>query len=154
MSTGVRIGLLAGAVVILVLAFVLLPTGGGDLEPSITPTTTGPATTPAPPAGEAQDTTTAPASAPPLQEFTTIRVQGGQPDGGVQTITVKKGERARIQVASRDTSDEIHLHGYDLTRELKAGDSVRFSFDADAEGIFEIELHGSGTQIGELVVEP
>ena len=31
---------------------------------------------------------------------------------------------------------------------------MRFSFDANAEGIFEIELEGSGTQIGKLVVEP
>ncbi|HWI06487.1 MAG TPA: hypothetical protein VNT54_03095, partial [Solirubrobacteraceae bacterium] len=59
-----------------------------------------------------------------------------------------------IQISSPDTTDEIHLHGYDLYRDLKAGGSVRYSFEANAEGIFEIELHGSGTQIGELVVEP
>ncbi len=69
---------------------------------------------------------------------------------------MKKGARARIQVASQDTSDEVHVHGYDVKRELKAGDSVRLSFDADAdaEGIFEIELEGAQSQIGELVVEP
>jgi len=87
-------------------------------------------------------------------ELETINVAGSKPSEGVAKITVKKGTRARIQVASQDTSDEVHVHGYDLKRELKAGDRVLFSFDADAEGIFEIELERAGRQIGELTVEP
>ena len=67
---------------------------------------------------------------------------------------MKNGDRARIQVTTPDTTDEIHLHGYDVTRDLKPGMRARFSFEANAEGIFEIELHGTGTQIAELVVEP
>lgn len=158
MSNGARIGLLVGTVVALVLAFVLL-SPGPDEDDSVatTPSVSVPATTPESPAGEPAQTTTAvtpPASAPPAVEFEQIRVQGGNPAGGVKTITVKKSERVRIQVSSQDTSDEIHLHGYDITRDLKAGDSVRFSFKADAEGIFEIELEGAHTQIGKLVVEP
>lgn len=153
MSNGARIGAVLAAVLVLVVAFVLLSPEADDsntaLTPTIaqTPTTTvrGPAIT---------STTSEPPAADHEPAFETINVAAGKPDGGVQTITVKKGARARIQVASQDTSDEIHLHGYDLTRELEAGDSVRFSFDANAEGIFEIELHGTGTQIGELVVEP
>ena len=151
MSNRARAGLLAGAVVVLVLAFVLLAPGDDD-EPETTtaPVATTPATTP----DAAAQTTTAPATPEPLQEFETIRVRNGEPAGGVQTITVKKGERARIQISSPDTSDEIHLHGYDLKRDLKAGGRVRFSFDADVEGILEIELESAGTQIGKLVVEP
>ena len=155
MSNGARAGLLVGAVVVLVLAFVLLAPGD-DEEPqtATTPAATAPvATTPVTTADDAQTTAARPTPEPP-QEFETIRVRNGEPVGGVQTITVKKGERARIQISSPDTSDEIHLHGYDLTDDLKAGDSARFSFDAEAEGIFEIELHGTGTQIGKLVVEP
>ncbi|MDP8968335.1 MAG: hypothetical protein M3N04_07035, partial [Actinomycetota bacterium] len=97
-------------------------------------------------------TTTAPAAGGP--EYTTVSVQGGEPAGGVKTITVEKGERARIQVSSQDTSDDVHVHGYDISRRLKAGDSVRLSFVADAEGIFEIELEETHTQIARLVVEP
>lgn len=158
MSNGARIGLLVGSVVALVLAFVLLSPGGEDEDNTAsTPSVGVPATTPESPAGEPAQTTTAvtpPASAPPAVEFEQIRVQSGKPAGGVRTITVKKGARVRIQVSSQDTSDVIHLHGYDITRDLKAGDSVRFSFQSDAEGIFEIELEGVHTQIGKLVVEP
>ena len=147
MSGGARIGLVVATIVVIVLAFVLLSPGGDD-----EPTTTG---TVATSTGTTEGTATAiTPPPPPAPSFEQIRVTGGKPAGGVQTITVKKGERARIAVSSTDTSDEIHLHGYDLKRDLKAGGSVRFSFAADAEGIFEIELEGAGVQIGKLVVEP
>ena len=154
MSNGARIGVVLATVLVLVVAFVLLsPEADDDSNTAQTPTTAPTPTTTV--RGPAITTTT---SEPPAADhepaFETINVAAGKPDGGVQTITVKKGARANIQVASQDTSDEIHLHGYDLTRELKAGDSVRFSFDANAEGIFEIELHDTQTQIGKLVVEP
>jgi len=149
MSSGARIGLLAGTVVVLALAFVLLsPSDDDGSDTGNAPTATAPATT------TPAQTTTAEPEPPPAPEFESIRVRDAKPVGGVQTITVEKGERARIQISSPDTADEIHLHGYDLTRDLKAGGSVRYSFEAKAEGIFEIELHGTGTQIGKLVVEP
>jgi FtsP/CotA-like multicopper oxidase with cupredoxin domain len=157
-SGGARIGILVGTVVVLVLAFVLLSPGDDeDSNTASTPTAAVPATTPEAPAEDPAQTTTAatpPASAPPAAEFERVRVQAGKPVGGVQTITVKRGDRARIRVSSQDTTDEVHLHGYDIARDLKAGGSVRFSFDADAEGIFEMELEGAGVQIAKLVVEP
>src|ERR687894_1071766 len=128
MSGGARIGVVLATVLVLVVAFVLLsPEADDDSNTAQTPTTTvrGPAIT---------TTTSEPPAADHEPAFETINVAAGKPDGGVQTITVKKGAKANIQVASQDTSDEIHVHGYDLTRQLKAGDSVRFSFEADAEG--------------------
>ena len=152
MSRGARIGVLVATVVVLGLAFVLLsPEADDDSNTARTPTTP-PATT-TEPAG-ATETTPAPPPPPPAPTFETIRVRGGAPVGGIERVTVKKGERARIEVASTDTSDEVHLHGYDMTREVAPGSPARFSFAADAEGIFEIELHGTHTQIGELTVEP
>jgi FtsP/CotA-like multicopper oxidase with cupredoxin domain len=154
MSSGARIGLVLGTVVVIVLAFVLLSPGGDDSKTASTvPTTTAAPTTSTTPAATGGTPATAePTPAQPA--FTTIRVENGKPAGGVKTITVNKGDRVRIEVSSPDTSDEIHLHGYDLKRDLKAGGRVRFSFDANVEGIFEIELESAGTQIGKLVVEP
>jgi heme/copper-type cytochrome/quinol oxidase subunit 2 len=154
MSTGARIGVVVATIAVLVLAFVLLsPEADKDSNTAQTPTTTAPATT-----SEAPATTATTATAPPAADhepaFQTIRVTGGQPSGGIKKITLKQNATARIRVSSPDTSDEIHLHGYDLKRDLKAGGSVRFEFKADAEGIFEIELEGAGVQIGELTVEP
>ena len=144
MSNGARIGLLVGTVVVLVLAFVLLSPSDDD-EPgtATTPTAAAPATT-----------TAAKPPPPPAPTFETIRVRDGKPVGGVQTITVQKGDRARVRVTSTDTSDEIHLHGYDKYADVAPGRATRFAFTADAEGIYEIELHSNGTQVGKLVVEP
>jgi len=153
-SNGVRIGLLLGTVVVLVLAFVLLSPGDDeDSDTANAPTATVPATTTASPGAEPAATTTTPAR-PPAPAPERIRVRGGQPVGGVRTITVENGDRVRIRVSSTDTADEIHLHGYDTYADVAPGRSARFSFTANLEGIFEIELHGSGTQIGKLVVEP
>ena len=149
MSGGARIGLALGAVVVIVVAFVLLSPGGDD---SKTASTVPTATTGTLPAGTGGTAAKLPGPARPA--FTTIRVENGKPAGGVRTITVNKGDRVRIEVSSPDTTDEIHLHGYDLKRDLQAGGRVRFSFDAGVEGIFEIELESAGTQIGKLVVEP
>jgi heme/copper-type cytochrome/quinol oxidase subunit 2 len=147
MNGGQRIGLLVAALAVLAVAlFVLSP---GDTKDDTASTTTPQASTPSATATDA----TAPA-APPRPQFTVIRVSNGKPVGGVRTINVTSGERARIEVRSSDTSDEVHLHGYDLKRDLHAGGRVRFSFKADAEGIFEMELEGSGTQIAKIEVQP
>ena len=162
MSSGSRIGLLVATLVALVVAFVVLSPGDDD-EPADKAgrtTSAAPATTASPaPAttsttGAAEPAPTGEPAPPAAPTFVTIVVRGGKPVGGVKTITVNNGERARIEVSSPDTSDEIHLHGYDLKRDLEAGGRVRFSFEAKADGIFEIELEGAGTQIGKLVVEP
>lgn len=155
MSTQGRIGLIVATLVVLVAAFVLLSPGGDD-EPDQASTTTPVAPVAPPATGTTAATATTPAAPapPPAPSFETIRVKASQPVGGVKTITANKGDRVRIRVSSTDTTDEIHLHGYDKYGDVKPGSSARLSFEANVEGIFEIELHGSGTQIGKLVVEP
>jgi heme/copper-type cytochrome/quinol oxidase subunit 2 len=144
-------------IAVLVLAFILLsPEADDNSNTADTPTTTAPPVTTS--RAPATTGTTATPPAPPAADhepaYQRVLVRAGKPVGGIKKITVRKGQRARIEVTSPDTSDEIHLHGYDIARDLKAGGRVRFAFDADAEGIFEIELEGAGTQIAQLTVEP
>lgn len=159
MSNGARIAVLVGTVLVLVVAFVLLSPEADDdsntaQTPTTAPTTTAPAsgTTPPPSADHERAADAEPAPAAPT--FERISVRAGKPVAGIKKIKVRKGDRARFEVTSTDTSDEVHLHGYDISRDVKPGNRARFSFAANAEGIFEIELHGSGTQIAELTVEP
>ena len=155
MSKGARIGVVVATVVVLGLAFVLLsPEADDGSNVARTPTTPPATTDDAPPATSTSATAPPPVAADHDRAFETIRVAGGEPSGGVEQITVQKGERVRIEVTTSDTIDEVHLHGYDVRRDLRPAGPVRFSFEADAEGIFEIELHESQTQIGELTVEP
>jgi hypothetical protein len=99
-----------------------------------------------------EPTATAP-PAPPRPAATRLVVPRGPPVGGVRTIEVQKGDTIRFTVSS-DQSDEVHVHGYDLERPVGPGAPARFSFTADADGIFEVELHGSGAQIASLEVQP
>jgi len=137
-----------GTLVVLVIAFVVLSPGDSSKTTTNTVAATAPSATTSTPATPAAE----PAAAAPT--FTKVTVRGGKPVGGIQKITISKGDRARIEVSSPDTTDEIHLHGYDLKRDLKAGGSVRYSFIASTDGIYEIELEGAGVQIASLVVEP
>lgn len=143
MSRQQRLGLIALAVVVAVAAFVIARPGDDDDQPADTQTVQ--ATTPA-------ETQTQPAE-PAEPEATRIRVEGGQPAGGVEEITVRTGDTVRLTVSS-DTPQEIHVHGYDIIESAGPDSPARFRFDADIEGVFEVELEGPHTQIAELRVEP
>jgi len=103
------------------------------------------------PEGSATAATTATPTSTPAPKV--ARYRGGKAVGGVERLSFEKGEQVRFSVAS-DVAEEIHVHGYDLYRDVPAGGRTRFSFEADIEGIFEVEMHGSAVQVAELRVEP
>lgn len=82
-----------------------------------------------------------------------VVVKNGKPVGGIRTLTYNKGDRIRFKVDS-DVSDEVHLHGYDVMKDVKAGGSVSFDVPATIEGVFEAELEGRKEQIAEITVNP
>jgi hypothetical protein len=59
----------------------------------------------------------------------------------------------RFRVRHGD-AEEVHIHGYDIKKELAANETADVSFEASISGIFEIELEHSGTPLGRLKVEP
>jgi hypothetical protein len=126
------------AVVILFIVF----TGGDDDNDNKGSTTTTQA---------AQSTTTTQTQTVAATQQITIR--GGKPVGGVKKLDYKKGDQVKF-IATSDVADEIHVHGYDLMKDIPAGSSVRFSFPASIEGVFEIELEGRKQQIAQLKVSP
>jgi len=83
----------------------------------------------------------------------TINVRGGKPRAGIQKLSYRKGQTVNLVITS-DTADEVHVHGYDIDKDVPAGGRARVRFKADAAGIFEIEMHGSGQQIASLRVNP
>lgn len=83
----------------------------------------------------------------------TVVVRDGEPVGGIQQLEYDAGEQIRFEVSS-DVADEVHVHGYDLSRDVPAGGTVSFDFPAEIEGIFEVELEARATQIAELQVNP
>jgi hypothetical protein len=143
-SNPARIAIALVAAAVIVVLFVVLSGGDGDDDNQAGTTSTTQTTTPS--AGKEPDT-------PPKPEVPVVRVRGGKPVGGVEKLTYTTGERVRFRVVS-DVAEEIHVHGFDITKDVPAGGSVRFSFPADIEGLYEVELHGTGELIARLEVRP
>ncbi len=147
MSRTTRILLLvAGAVAVAVIAFVAL--SPGDDDSSSTAATTTAVTTATAPAATTTTTTTT-----PKPEATVVQIKGGEPVGGVKTISVKQGDQVRIVVTS-DAAGEVHLHGYDIEREVSPSAPARFNFTAKNQGRYEMELHGADTKLAQVDVTP
>jgi hypothetical protein len=83
----------------------------------------------------------------------TIVVKGGKPVGGIRELDYTKGDEVRFRVKS-DVSDEVHVHGYDLMKDVAPGHPVSFDFPANLEGVFEAELENRKEQIIEMRVNP
>ena len=145
MTRNTRIALLAAAAVVAVVAIIIIGSGGDDNNDSTTAAQTTPAAT-----ATGTGTVTTP---PPKPSIQVITIKNGKAVGGVQTVSVKKGDRARFKVVS-DAYHEIHLHGFDIAKDVKAGGSVTYNVKTDAPGIYEFEIEDTGTKIGQVKVEP
>lgn len=68
-------------------------------------------------------------------------------------LTVKQNDNVTINVKS-DTDGEVHLHGYDVHFDTRAGQTVSQTFKADKTGTFELEWESTGTHLGDFTVNP
>lgn len=139
---------LAGAAILVALFLVLRPGDDDDDEAAPPPpptrtTTTGATTT--------RTTTTRPR--PPGPTVIRIVVRGGRVVGGLRRARVEQGERA-VLVVRADVSDHVHLHGYDIMRDVSPGRPARLRFRATIPGRFEVELEDRRLQIAQLEVRP
>lgn len=149
-SRGARVGVVLIAVAAVVVLFLVLRDDGGEEGATTIPAAEQPNTPQ--PGGEAGGGEKPKPEPKPEIATTEIAVEGGAPVGGVQEIEVARGENARIVISSPDTTEEVHLHGYDVTAELAPGEPAVIEFEATIEGMFEVELEESVTPIGELTV--
>jgi heme/copper-type cytochrome/quinol oxidase subunit 2 len=153
---------LAGAAAVVVLFVVLRPGGGDDEDAAETATETNSVSITVSNGQTETETTVeteteAPATTapPPAPDVVAVRltVRGGRPVDGIARPSVKQGRRVRIVVRS-DVADHVHLHGYDIMRDVAPGRPAQLVFTADIPGRFEIELEDSRTQLAELEVRP
>ncbi|MGW0063440.1 hypothetical protein ACWDTT_26350 [Streptosporangium sandarakinum] len=80
-----------------------------------------------------------------------ITVTGGRVTPPPGRVEVTRGQAVRLVVTS-DVADEIHVHGFDLTRRLEPGRPVTLDVVADRTGLFEVETHESGLVLTQLVI--
>jgi hypothetical protein len=152
-----RLLLLAAAAAAAVVLFLLLRPDGENESPEVN---AAPATTATTTAATTESGTTTAAAAPkakqkPKPQLATIRItiRGGRPVGGIRRATLRKNRRVRLIVRS-DVRDHVHLHGYDIFRDVRPGAPAQIVFTATIPGRFEVELEDRGLQIVDLEVRP
>jgi len=70
--------------------------------------------------------------------------------GGVRREAVSQGDTVLL-IVTGDSSDQVHVHGYDRYVELVDGDG-ELTFTALIPGIFEVELEAAGRLLIQLEV--
>jgi heme/copper-type cytochrome/quinol oxidase subunit 2 len=139
MRPATRIALLAAVVVIAVVGFIVLKPDDKKTSSSSQPASTT--------ATGAQRQSTPPPVA-------NVKVdESGKPVGGIRDLTFGKGQQVQFVVTSQ-VADEIHVHGYDLMKDVTPGKPLKFSFKATITGQFEVELESRAEQIINLKVTP
>ena len=132
---------------------VVLASCGGDDEAGPTTETTTTTTTTGTTETTTTETTTTTQPEPTGPTVVRITVVDGVPKGGIVRETVEKNDRVVLVVTS-DVSDHIHLHGYDVMRDVAPGKPARLPFKATVPGRFEVELEDRGVPIADITVEP
>ena len=123
---------------------------GGDDNAADAVTTTETATTATTSETAGETTPTTPAA---QAKVITIRVVGGRPQGGIQRPTIGQGDNV-VLVIRADSGDAVHLHGYNIEKEIVPGQPLRLPFTANIAGRFELELHPTDTLLAVLEVKP
>ena len=137
MTGRARIALVATAIVVAIVAYIALkPSSSSDKQSSTTTTAT-----------------TAGGKKVVKTKEPKVVVRGGKPVGGIKDVTFAKGDTVRFIVDS-DVADEVHVHGYDVMRDVKPGQPLQFSFPGKIDGEFVVELEGRKEQIASLKVTP
>ena len=123
-------------------------------SPPAKPATTGAATSlpaAAPPPSTTQGT--APPVSPPAAQVFDLVIRRGQLVSGPAVLQVHKGDDVIVHLTS-DSTDELHLHGYDLHVKTRAGETTTLQFNAARTGRFGYELHHTNAELGALEVYP
>jgi plastocyanin len=80
-----------------------------------------------------------------------VAVKGGKVVPSAHREKVPQGDTVRL-VVTTDTADEVHVHGYDLKKDVAAGKTGTIEFVADQSGVFEVELEAAALQLLQLEV--
>lgn len=69
-----------------------------------------------------------------------VRIANGKVTPSAATYEVSVGSTVTITVTS-DAADTLHVHGYEIEKDVVAGTPTVITFVADKTGTFEVETH-------------
>jgi cytoskeletal protein RodZ len=97
-----------------------------------------------------ETTTTTPSDQP---QRVSVVYQNGEVVGGVVQADIQEGSQVLLVVRA-DVSDEVHVHGYDLSTDVTPEQPARITFRADVPGEFDVELEELSAPLAVLTVNP
>jgi hypothetical protein len=107
---------------------------------------------PASPSGASASGSSSGASGTAASQRIEISIAKGKVSGTSGRVRVAKGTPVTLVVTS-DVADEVHVHGYDIEKELVPGKPTTLQFTASLTGVFEVELHKANVVLVHLQVE-
>jgi hypothetical protein len=84
-------------------------------------------------------------------EIIRVTVASGEVSGVGDRVSVAVGAEVTI-IVEADTTDDVHLHGYDLLADVAPGSPATIEFTADLAGVWEVELEDAGQLLFQLEV--
>lgn len=119
---------------------------GGSPSTGSTTSTQSPAptspTASAPTAAPSQSSPTGPGEVPPSPTGRTlaVTVRGKKVTPAPSTVDLKVGERLTLTVTD-DQDNVLHIHGFDIERNLVAGQPLTVTLTGKQPGTYEVETH-------------
>lgn len=120
-------------------------------EPSGT-TSTASAAGPTSSAPSASATTSASTTAA-ADQTVEITVRGKKVTPAPHRVEMRSGQTLRL-VVTIDHDDELHAHGFDVERELVAGQPLTVDLTGAPPGLYEVETHHPELRLLQVVVRP
>ena len=80
-------------------------------------------------------------------------VRNNEIASGNEIINLNEDDTVILTISS-DVNEELHIHGYDTSVQLKSDIPVQLTFTASMSGRFPYELEESGTELGAIQVQP
>jgi len=108
---------------------------------SDSPTVSDPSPPSSPAASQSPTASAIPTSTlpPGVDQVVAVTFKDGHVRGPEGRVKIKAGSVVQLRVTS-DVADEVHLHGYDKSVDVKPGTPATLTFTAKITGIFEVEL--------------
>ncbi|WP_157371440.1 cupredoxin domain-containing protein [Angustibacter sp. Root456] len=82
-----------------------------------------------------------------------ITIRGKQVTPAPHRVELTSGQTLRLVVTS-DHNDELHAHGFDVERELVAGQPTTVDLTGAPPGLYEVETHEPELRLLQVVVRP
>lgn len=115
--------------------------GGGAATSGASSSGAGSSAT-APPAATSGSSTSSSStpSGSPAQRTVAVTVTGSRVTPSPRTVDLGVGETMTLTVTS-DHADQLHVHGFDIEKELPAGTPVSVELTGESPGVYEVETH-------------